>query len=371
ETVEPHLICPRPGDLVTLARDRGIDSIVVPLPVFFPTTWIVGSKSIPNPFAWILNGFRIVRCALLTARSLIKLRIDLVQTNSGLAHVYGGLAARLVRRPCIWYFHEYVDRQRYGGLLILLWKILGRFLMDRLVGVSYAVTEALEAGLKGQVIYAGSENNTSGKKAAGSLKEKLSIPMEASLVGYIGRIGYVKGLDILLESVPEILACAPETHFVIFGAPLFGEGPIKTGLERRIIQLGLQDHWHWCGYDPGVNRWLSQMDLLVLPSRREALPLVLLHAGSAGVPVVASRVGGIPEIVEHGKTGLLVSTGSPAALAEAILQLISSPDLAEQMGRAAITHVAERFRQDIFFRDFIQLYVGMNSSYTSRLGAGK
>src|SRR5205085_11165012 len=115
---------------------------------------------------------------------------------------------------------------------------------------------------------------------------------------------------------------------------LVGDGPLWAELEELAGSLGLGGAVLFAGYRPNPERYLAAMDVFVLPSRAEAMPLVIPEAWAAGRPVVATRVGGIPELIEDGKTGLLVEPGDVGGLAVRLRQLLADPPLARALGRA-------------------------------------
>lgn len=153
------------------------------------------------------------------------------------------------------------------------------------------------------------------------------------VVGAAGRLEYWKGFDLLVE------ACAG------VGQPLrlelFGEGDLRDPLERQAARLGLEARFH--GEVENLPERLEQIDVFVLPSRADNLPIVVLEAMANGLPVVAARVGGVPELVEDGVTGLLVEPEDVTALTRAIAALAADPQRARAFGRSGAERVADRF----------------------------
>jgi glycosyltransferase involved in cell wall biosynthesis len=143
---------------------------------------------------------------------------------------------------------------------------------------------------------------------------------------------------VLLDAARGVLGKHPRTVFVVFG-----EGVERAKIERRIVQHGLNGKFILAGYRPDLDRLIPHFDLLVLPSYTEGLPNVVLEALAAGVPVVATSVGGTPEIVEHGVSGLLVPPGDDTALAAAISQMLNSAEHRKAMGSAGRERVTREF----------------------------
>ena len=153
-----------------------------------------------------------------------------------------------------------------------------------------------------------------------------------------GRLSPEKGFDVLLEAVPAVLAKYPTAKFV-----LFGEGSERVKLETRIAELGVGHTVVLPGFTSDLDKFVPWADVVVLPSYTEGLPNVALEASAAGVPVVATAVGGTPEVVENGITGLLVPSGRPDAIAESLNRLLASSDLCCAMGEAGRTRMREHF----------------------------
>lgn len=161
-------------------------------------------------------------------------------------------------------------------------------------------------------------------------------------IGVVGRLSPEKGHRVLLEAMPRILRARPGARLAVVGA-----GPEEARLRRRVRALGLERAVDFRGFRADVRPELERLDALFVPSLREALGLVVLEGLAAGLPVVAARTGGIPELVEEGETGLLVEPGSPGALAEAFERLVADPQAAAAMGeRARRARVFERARPE-------------------------
>jgi glycosyltransferase involved in cell wall biosynthesis len=139
-----------------------------------------------------------------------------------------------------------------------------------------------------------------------------------------------KGHDVLIDAAPQILEAHPDAEFV-----LAGEGPHRDALMERARRRGVADRIQFLGQCRDVPAVLAGADLFVLPSRSEALPNAVIEAMAAGLPVVASNVGGIPELITDGVSGVLVSPGDPRALAGAVIGVMEEPGRAVQMGREA------------------------------------
>lgn len=158
------------------------------------------------------------------------------------------------------------------------------------------------------------------------------------LVLTAGRLSADKGIHVLLDAIPDVLARTPEARFVICG-----DGDQRGRLERQSRDLGISDVVAFAGFRTDLDHWMPNADLFVLPSFTEGLPNVLLEAHAAGVPVVATAVGGNPELVADAETGYLVPPGNPAALAERIATVLADEPLRRRLGVVARVRVREHF----------------------------
>lgn len=173
----------------------------------------------------------------------------------------------------------------------------------------------------------------------------------SKIVLMAGRLSPDKGFHILIDAIPAVLTNAPEARFIICG-----DGVQRPELERQVGSLGLKDLVVFAGFRNDLDAWMPNADLFVLPSFTEGLPNVLLEAHACGVPVVATAVGGTPELVVDGKTGLLVPPGDAAALSAGMVALLCDDSRRIQMGQAARARVREQFTFDVQARGYLDLF---------------
>jgi glycosyltransferase involved in cell wall biosynthesis len=157
---------------------------------------------------------------------------------------------------------------------------------------------------------------------------------------FVGRLAGVKGVPVLFDALKSVIPHHPNLQL-----RLIGDGPERTKLEARAAEMDLMDHVEFCGYksQSEVAEALSTTDIFVLPSFAEGVPVVLMEAMAAQVPVVTTRVAGVPELVEDGVSGVLVAPGAAAPLADALKRLLGDAALRESMGRAGQAKVATDF----------------------------
>jgi glycosyltransferase involved in cell wall biosynthesis len=178
---------------------------------------------------------------------------------------------------------------------------------------------------------------TAASPTRGELQSLFATP-RTWLVGAAGRLSPEKGFDRLVEAAAKVVAACPQAGFV-----LFGEGPLRDRLTAQISHLHLQEHFVLAGFCDDLDRQLPAFDLTVLPSYTEGLPNVVLESLAARVPVVATAVGGTPEVVQDGINGCLVPPGHADALAGCIRALLSDAPLRRRMGQHGHRRVREEF----------------------------
>jgi glycosyltransferase involved in cell wall biosynthesis len=152
---------------------------------------------------------------------------------------------------------------------------------------------------------------------------------DGPVIGTVARLVPVKGLEYLLDAAPAIFGESPGARLL-----MVGDGELRQALEARAQTLGIADRVHFAGFRADAPAVLAGMDVFVLPSLNEGMGRVLVMAMALGKPIVATRVGGVPELLDGGKAGLLVPPADPSALAEAVLSLLRDSDLARRIAEA-------------------------------------
>ena len=180
----------------------------------------------------------------------------------------------------------------------------------------------------------------------------LSIPEESFLVAFVGRFGPEKGISFLLKGFSEAVKHVKNLHLI-----LVGDGPLKEQLHHEISSQNLLRSVTMIGWSDDIPSVLNTVDLLVLPSLNEAFGLVLLEAMAASVPVVGTNVGGIPEIIHHGRTGLLVPPESSEAIAASIVYVHNNKEAVHRMVEQARHMVNDKFTSKVMTRRVENLYL--------------
>ena len=185
----------------------------------------------------------------------------------------------------------------------------------------------------------------------GALRRDLGIGPADPVIGFVARLVPVKSVDLMLESTLALLERVPNSHLVIAG-----DGPdmsLVRAARRHLPEVGRRIHA--IAWVADMARFYAAMDIVVLTSKNEGTPISLIEAGAAGVPVVATRVGGVPEVVEDERTGLLVPAGNPDALTNSLMRLVGSPRLRAALGAEARRR-SDRFSAERLADDTMNLY---------------
>lgn len=169
-------------------------------------------------------------------------------------------------------------------------------------------------------------------------REEYRIPKAARVIGSVGRLNEVKRQDLLVRAFAKALAEHTDLYLL-----LVGDGPERHNLELLANQLGICERVRFTGFQKSPERYLAAMDLFALTSRLEGLPLVILEAWAAGLPVISTAVGGVPKVVEDGKSGLLFPSGDEQALLDALRRLLDDQLFAGKLAEEGLAVVRERY----------------------------
>jgi glycosyltransferase involved in cell wall biosynthesis len=183
---------------------------------------------------------------------------------------------------------------------------------------------------------------THGEKQIGDHRTEkrsfLSIDKNMFVIGYVGRLSEEKGVNYLIEAASILKQLAATFKIIILG-----DGPKKIELEYLTKSKGLDNEIIFAGFQDDIDKWLTAIDVFVLPSLTEGTPMALLEAMSMGIPVIASAVGGVPGIVKNRVNGFLIDPGDYSGLCDKITLLKNNPALREKMASEAVKTIKERF----------------------------
>jgi glycosyltransferase involved in cell wall biosynthesis len=254
--------------------------------------------------------------------------------------------------------HGWVHRTRRTPLYYLVDRLSLRY-YDRVVCVSEDLYQrCLDCGVPAdrcEVIENGIDlEEYTRRRSPAEARRRLGLSRDRLLLGAAGRLSAEKGFDVLIRAADRLLREGFDFELIIVG-----EGDERPSLEALIARLGREDRIRLPGYRSDMPEWYEALDGFVLSSLREGLPNVLLEAMALEVPVVATRIAGVPGLVRHDENGLLVEPGDPGQLAAALGRLLREPDLRTRLGKAGRDTVASGYsfaaRMDKFRRLYDQL----------------
>ncbi len=271
------------------------------------------------------------------------------------ANIYGRIAAILARVPVI-ISTEHNVYYKKKKIHIWLDKILAKN-TDKIIAVSNKVKEftSRQEGIakdKFELIYNGIDSKEFLSAASRKdIRNKLNLREGDFILGTVGTITTQKGHYYLIQAVSQLVKRYPNTVLLVVG-----KGELKEKLQEIVGKLRLKENVHFLGLRRDIPNLLNCMDVFVFPSLWEGTPLALLEAMLMELPVIASSVDGILEVVESGKNGILVPPGNVEALSDAIDRLIRNPQLRQNLGKAAREHILEKFEVRQYIRKLESLY---------------
>jgi glycosyltransferase involved in cell wall biosynthesis len=294
-----------------------------------------------------LLPFEVVRLAAW----LIAHRVQIVNTHSSNDGWLAGLAARLSGARLIRSRHIEVDypNRFWSGFAF-------RTLPHHVITTSQRIADRLvdELGVpraRVDCMATGVDLAKFDPAAKGTLREELNVPAGVPLIGMISVLRSWKGHLTLLDAIDTLRKTRP-IHLAIAG-----EGPMRQDLPGKIEKLGLTDCVTLLGHRTDVPNLLASLDVLVLPSyAHEGIPQIILQAQAMARPIVATKIGGIPEVVEDGKTGLLVEPKDAPALADAIGRLLEKQEFANSLGRNGRQQIEKKYSLDAMGERLLALY---------------
>lgn len=300
-------------------------------------------------------------------RLLVRERIDVVHAHMPRASVPGSILARLARVPVV-VSHE------HGSWLDgkLARPFLDRNVVARMSTVILAVSEWDRRQLiereqippaRVRVFANGIPPLPDGAPAA---REDLGVPPHLPLIGAIGRLYDQKGYDYLIRAVAMLKARGRDLRCAIAGV-----GPDEQKLKQLVAELGVGEEIRWIGHRDDVPEVVRALDVAVLPSRWEGSPLALMEYMALGAPIVATTVGGVPELIDDGVHGLLVPSRDPGPLADAIERLLDDRVLAARLGRAAQERQRAEHDLDTQVARLERLYVELHTRSQDGVAAAR
>jgi glycosyltransferase involved in cell wall biosynthesis len=313
-----------------------------------------------------ISPLRDIRAILRLAQLIRRERPQILHTHTAKAGAVGriaALAAGEARPPIIVHtFHGHVLRGYFDPVRAYGFRLLERWLATKstaLIAVSPQVRDDLvDLGVapreKFAVIRLGielDERISAPEGARAETRRQLGVPPDAFVVGWIGRMTGVKNTEEVLAALKLLRDRGVDAYLC-----MVGDGPDREGLERRAHELGVVKRCLFLGYQEEVARFYAAFDGMILPSVNEGTPVSAIESLAAGRPVVATRVGGVPDVVADGEDGFLVDPGATGQLADRLEQLARDPELRARMGERGRSRVGGRYAVARLVDDMDRLY---------------
>ncbi len=349
----------REGSLRDLAAEKGVE------PLFLPE---LGREV--RPGGDLVAFFRLLRL-------FRQQQPDIVHTHTAKAGALGRVAAKLAGIPIIIHtFHGHTFRGYFSRGATRFFLTIERRLASATTKV-LAVSEGQRQDLLRLrigspetvgVMPLGLEldNLLRSHLRRGEVRRRLGASHEVPLVGIIARLVPIKDLDTFLEAASDLRRSRPDVRFLIVG-----DGELRPLLEQRARALGLDGSAHFLGWQRDLEPIYADLDLLVLSSLNEGTPVSLIEGMAAGLPVVATEVGGVPDLVENGKTGLLVPPKDPGALSAAMDTLLGDADRRREMGRLGREAVYPKYSDVALMDRMDRLYSSLLQAAAGRQSVGQ
>lgn len=343
--VEPVVALPEEGPLASHLRSIGIEIVIASL---------ARLKRRPGPFRAFRDVLRILGARRQLARFVESREIDLLHANSVSSHFVAGPVGRSQGRPVVWHARDLRP-------IPIARRMLGKT-ATRIIAISQAVRRSLlDQGFpedKIVVLYNGVDTaRFHPGRTGGTERERLNVPAGGFVFGMIAQMVPWKRHDLFLEAASQIAARYPHARFWIAGDDAFADHPdYVASLRGQAESSALADKVLFLGYRENIEEVMAGLDALVLPSDAEPFGRVLIEAMAMGKPVIATRAGGPPEVLEEGQHGFLTSPGDRSELYQAMARMVEEPERAHSMGTAARRHVEDCFSIDRHVAATVSLY---------------
>lgn len=336
-----HLLCSPEADIASLAEDEGM--------TFHPTNVVRN----PSPLNDLVSLFLFVR-------EVHRINPTIAVWGTPKASLLGTFSTRVLGIPSLYIIHGF----RYEGSTGWRREVLKMFeratcsMATRVASVGQelrqlAIRDRIVPASKVTVMANGSANGVDGQAHPAHYREELGIPADATLCSFVGRITVDKGIRELVSAWKTVHETCPNAHLIVCGSP--DESDLVS--EELRSSVAALPNTHMLGHISDVDAIWPDVDIELLPSYREGLPLVLIEAAAAGVPIVTSNATGCAEVVADGETGFVVPKKDAPRFAQAIISLIQDPARRKQMGDAARRRVLQRY-------DRLQLWKAIDAELT-------
>ncbi|WP_025027168.1 glycosyltransferase family 4 protein [Caldalkalibacillus mannanilyticus] len=313
-------------------------------------------KSIPVTVFPMKSLFDIKVIAQLK-KYILERGFDVVHTHGVRANFVGRLAARKINIPVVTTVHSSIYHDYSHPLKKLFYhriEKLTRPFTDHFIAVAGSLKQELEQdGIPPEridVVYNGLSPSFAFEAPTSSLRAELGIDEKLPILMTIGRLEAVKNQALLLQIWATLY------KQLDFCGVIVGDGPLRQELEEQARTLGIADRVHFLGFRNDIYSLLTQADVFILTSNMEGLPITLLESMAGRTPVVVSKVGGMPEVIDMAKNGYTVPAGDVEQFAARIQEIIRQPELKERLGEQGYETLMKHFTGETFIQNTIQIY---------------
>ncbi len=296
-------------------------------------------------------------------------KADLVHTQLEMADILGNIVAKFLHLPSVSTIHTMPSqtmklKSKFHQNLELF---ALRYFSDTIVSVSeearkFYMDISHISSKKFLTIYNGIDlanfENIDHERERTKIRHEFGIPTDANLLITVAVLRELKGIQFMIRALPSILAKAPNAYYLVVG-----DGVHRESLEQEVDKAGVRERVIFAGQRSDIPQLLVASDLFVLPTLTEALPTVLAEAMAARLPIIASAVGGIPEMITEGENGLLLPAGDSEALAAACIPLMADSSLRKAMGERGRLVVTEKFNIHVQNNNLKKLYLDLIKKY--------
>ncbi len=309
-----------------------------------------GIEVIELPF----SGKFDLRTILPLAQRIRRDHIQIVSTHSGTDSWVGAFAARLGQATLVRTRHLNIPLRRHwfnfvhfmARRIVSCGETMRRNLIDN-CGFPPEQIVSIPTGIDFPAFVA--------RRSRSAVRQELGLDESAFVILMVGVIRAVKRHEVALRAFARFLPSSPKAMLL-----LAGDGPMRGDMQRLAAELGIENNIRFLGHREDVPDLFGAADCALLTSRSEGVPQAVTQGLGCGLPTIATRVGGVPELIEDGKTGILVEAGDVAAIAEALAKFVGDPDFARQLGNAGRAHVFKHFSREAMLDATEQLYRELN-----------
>ena len=333
-----QVVVPSEGRFTRMLKDHKIDTFVLSL----------NNLHKKNIFPYLKTVFSVFNL-------IKKQNITIIHCSGASPTQYCLPAAKLAGIPCICHIHT---------TTYLKEEIIKLFVRkaDYVIAVADAVKrQMIEYGcsdMKVRTVYCGviDESEKDVYINSKEIRDQYKIPNDYKIVGQVSQIIPRKGLEYFIDMAGHVIKLHPKTKFMIIGNPLPGYELYESGLKDMVIKRGLSNSIIFTGFRPDVKKYINVLDISILASLEEALGLVIVESLALGKVVVATSVGGTPEVIVNGKTGILVPPADSVSLSNAVIKILNNPSEAKTIAENGKAFVLEKFSIGTHAKSIFNIY---------------